>query len=994
MAFRRTVNITGLSTSDPLPGTPSEIDFTPGAAGGGGPVIGPVPSLTFQADVPSSITDGATLADGIVTSAWSTALSVTGTPRTATDSVSGGKCVRTRTADKLRTSAGAASFLASGECTIQMAWRYRTNGTSTRPVLLDATNGGAEKGLQVLAGDTVDSIFYGRNLAIRQWDGSSWFDSDSSPGATSIGCFFPQRWNVVTIRVTSTRLDIRVNASRVWAGGIAITKPYLNDATVGEFRIGGSASDYKAVVLYNSWLSDNVVDSTEAALSSRYSVPLTQTLAGDPTLLIGAAGSATFPFISRLPNGKLYATVYLGIDGPTATDSNVSFKSSDNGVTWTSAFTETANTDPFRYSSLSTSEPFSDGSIMQVTFTYNSSNKTGKRIIWRRSTDSAVTWSAWVEVNPGVDPDEAFVTAAPAEDPTQLGHIHVPVQTFESPGDAHGQLWDYVTTNAGVTWTRTLMRSGMTDSKSYAEHGFSFSSTVGEIRVLIRDATVNGTTPMLQMRSADHGATWAAPVATNLPCWSSGQQVRILASGREVWIGRQTGSSNKAALFWRAAGSAWNATWNSSKIEVDPLWGGMYYAGIYEVTPGRLLLIHARSAAGSGHSNNIAVLFIDEWMLDFAMPGTALPATATGLAAATQQITVTGAGDFTFAVTTNNTGGSVNSAGLYTYGATPGIDTVTVTDLNSKTVATCAFTVAGGGGGFAVTSIRPDSGTAAGGKAVTITGTGFTSSTGATIGGVAITSFSVVNSTTITGVTGAHAAADLMDVVVTNGGTATLTGGYTYIPSGATLDLDADTLVLSNGANVTTWTDASGNGNTAAPPSFSPTFANPGINGKRAVAFIAAEDMSFASFTAGLTAMDLFIIAQNDDDGATTGAPMAFTDDATGNFIPLSANRQLYDDTGSTTRQATGFAPAAGGWSSPWLYNAIATASEWTARFNGTQVFTQASNTFGYGTKSVGKGGTQPYAGKVARVLIYPSKLSAPNRTIVETYLKRKFGIP
>jgi hypothetical protein len=948
---------------------------------------GPQADLEWFADVSGSFTLGSTLTDGQLITAWGPSTSVVGAPRLVTDSVSGGKAVRTRTGDRLRTAAGAAAFTASGEYTIQFAWRHRANGTNTRPVLFDGTQDGTKLGMQVLAGDFVDSIFYGRSMAVRQWDGAAWYDSDSLN--TSIGAFFPQRWNIVTIAVTSTHIDIRVNGSRIWAGGKVITKPYVTDLTAA-FDIGGAASDYKAVRIFSRALTEDEKDTTEQIMSARCGIPLTITFAGDPTLLLGASGSATFPYISKLPNGKLYATAYMGVDGPTATDTNISRTSTD-GYTWSAPVVETQNTNNLRYSDLKTSEPYTDGSIIQTTFTYDASNKTQHHPIWRRSTDSGVTWSAWADANPGVTPDEAFVSQAPIEDPTQPGHLHMAVQTVETAGDTYYKLWDYQTNNAGATWTRVAAPDGIADSKKYAEPAM-YTTAAGEFRMLIRDATVNGTSPMLQTRLTDHGVTWAAPAATNLPAWSSGQQARILASGREVWIARQLGSSNKAAIFWRAAGSAWNDPWNSSRIEIDPLWGGMYYAGIYEITPGKLVLIHSRSAAGDGHSNNIAVLVIDEWMLDFAMPGSATPATATGTAASTQQISVTGAGDFTFAITDNQTGGSVHATtGVYTYGATPGTDTVEIRDLLNKVVDTCAFTVAGGGGGGSVTitSIRPDSGYPAGGTSVTLTGSGFAGATGATVGGVALTSFVVVNDTTITGVTGAHAAGDTNVVV----GTGTLTNGFTYLPAGPTLDLDADTLAFTNGADVTAWADRSGNGNDAAPATFNPTFATSGINGKRAVTFVAFTHMTFASFTTGLTAADIFVIAQNDDDGATASAPIAFSSESQNNFWPLT-NRQIYDNSGSDTRYTTGFAPASGAWSSPWLANVIATGSEWTLRFNGVQAFTNASNTFDYGLRKIGAGtSTSTMTGKISRVLIYPSKLSDPNRAIVDAYLKRKFGI-
>jgi hypothetical protein len=63
---------------------------------------------------------------------------------------------------------------------------------------------------------------------------------------------------------------------------------------------------------------------------------------------------------------------------------------------------------------------------------------------------------------------------------------------------------------------------------------------------------------------------------------------------------------------------------------------------------------------------------------------------------------------------------------------------------------------------------------------VTITGTNLLSATSAALGGVNITGFTVVNTTTITGNSGAHSNGAVAATAVTLGGTATLAGAYTY----------------------------------------------------------------------------------------------------------------------------------------------------------------------------------------------------------------------
>ena len=102
-----------------------------------------------------------------------------------------------------------------------------------------------------------------------------------------------------------------------------------------------------------------------------------------------------------------------------------------------------------------------------------------------------------------------------------------------------------------------------------------------------------------------------------------------------------------------------------------------------------------------------------------------------------------------------------------------------------------------------VSGIAPTGGSTAGGTSVTLTGTNFTGATGATVGGVALTSFTVVNDTTITGTTGAHAAGNV-DVAVTNpGGTGTGTGAYTYFATPTVSGISPTGGPIAGGTSVT-----------------------------------------------------------------------------------------------------------------------------------------------------------------------------------------------
>ena len=135
-------------------------------------------------------------------------------------------------------------------------------------------------------------------------------------------------------------------------------------------------------------------------------------------------------------------------------------------------------------------------------------------------------------------------------------------------------------------------------------------------------------------------------------------------------------------------------------------------------------------------------------------------------------VTIGGVAATSFVVIDNETITATTPAGLV--GAR---DVVVADDAGNVTAAggfTYAEVVA------TVTDINPATGAATGGTAVTITGTNLTHATGVTFGGAAATSFVVVNATTITCATPAHAAGAVNVVVLDSGGNITIVGGFTY----------------------------------------------------------------------------------------------------------------------------------------------------------------------------------------------------------------------
>lgn len=131
---------------------------------------------------------------------------------------------------------------------------------------------------------------------------------------------------------------------------------------------------------------------------------------------------------------------------------------------------------------------------------------------------------------------------------------------------------------------------------------------------------------------------------------------------------------------------------------------------------------------------------------------------------------------------TGNTCANVAPQSSCTLTYTPGSTVVTQTSFPIQGSNTNAVTAAIQiDPGITISAVNPSSGPASGGTGVTLTGSGFTGATSLTFGGTPATSLNVVNSTTVTAVTPAHATGAVDVVITTPSGSWTKTNGFTYL---------------------------------------------------------------------------------------------------------------------------------------------------------------------------------------------------------------------
>ena len=103
-----------------------------------------------------------------------------------------------------------------------------------------------------------------------------------------------------------------------------------------------------------------------------------------------------------------------------------------------------------------------------------------------------------------------------------------------------------------------------------------------------------------------------------------------------------------------------------------------------------------------------------------------------------------------------------------------------------------------------ITSISPSYGSTHGGTSATITGTNFTGATSVTFDGTAATSLSIVNSTTITCITPAHATAGAAGIIITTGGGPSgAFSPYTYITPASITDISPSSGINTGGTSAT-----------------------------------------------------------------------------------------------------------------------------------------------------------------------------------------------
>jgi hypothetical protein len=147
--------------------------------------------------------------------------------------------------------------------------------------------------------------------------------------------------------------------------------------------------------------------------------------------------------------------------------------------------------------------------------------------------------------------------------------------------------------------------------------------------------------------------------------------------------------------------------------------------------------------------------------------------------------------------------------------------------------------------------------------------------------------------------------------------------------------------------------------------------------------------------SAVMSSGEAFFVAKVDNDPGGTSGPLhwGWGSDTAGSHWPFAGDNQIYDTFGTTSRKTVGDPTPA--LTTMRVYNVRSATNAWSAHLDGTQIFSTATNTTGWGTgtHNIGFNPTaQRLKGYIAEIILYSSVLSSGDRSIIHAYLNSKYG--
>jgi hypothetical protein len=629
-----------------------------GNSGGSGGGIDPGLMFAVYADVAESIT-----AVGSAISAWGPLIQADpdAQPELIEDSDTGQTAVRTDFG--LTLACSGLNFLSQTGGTIYIVARQRAIVAGRDYAIFDTSANGTLPGVQVQILDAAGS----RRLRVRVSDGDTWIITHTDffgPAFAGI------KWFVAALTISATGVTVSIdNALPYYVDTFDVTLPA---GASGPTEIGDGQLDYLAIEIFDTVHERATAVSNTVRLGARFLADIVWTVAYD------GVRNYSFPSLCKLANGT-YLGIYRDGLGHATSDGICIAANSSNLQSWTNYRTivDLAATDGKGLHDPNISAAPNTDSSIWVTYFEDAPTGNLNVIKYTKSLDAGVTWSTPARITNGMAYNLEVASAPMVE---AYGKYYMPV--YNGTDESGATPWNaevYISTNNFSTMTTVRIGTGtQVGSPGFSETGLA-KMAGNNMLALLRTET-----DMYESFSADQGATWSTPVAMNVGAHSAARILYDPTTGDVYWLGRPN-SNLRTTLFRRDAATG---TWSTPPLApgANASEGTCIYGAMLFDTAPRIGMISG-SQIGAVVDDTNAAIYSQKWdtyQLRGALPLLPSPAAPpTQTPGATIQFTAQGAGNYTYTIQTNVSGGTINSGtGLYTRGSSAGIDVIRVTDLN------------------------------------------------------------------------------------------------------------------------------------------------------------------------------------------------------------------------------------------------------------------------------------------------------------------------
>ncbi len=217
---------------------------------------------------------------------------------------------------------------------------------------------------------------------------------------------------------------------------------------------------------------------------------------------------------------------------------------------------------------------------------------------------------------------------------------------------------------------------------------------------------------------------------------------------------------------------------------------------------------------------------------------------------------------------------------------------------------------------------------------------------------------------------------------------------------GYELDLDATKGITLDAGRVSAWIDQSGKGHSCAQGTASkrPTVDLLGGFGVSAVHFDASvQILPLTTPIAGLTSAHVFAVLRSATDPASGTQNQLWEFGSTTNpTLNPYTDGTIYEGFGTTSRKTVGNPTPS--LAAVRCYEVFSGADEWTAKLDGSALYTTGTNTVGWaaaqsiGSKDDGVSG-RGFVGWIARIIVYSQRVTGADLVKLKAMIALKYGV-